>query len=208
MTMELNHTHDANTRSWLDSANAPRTDFPIQNLPFGVFRRTGSSEAFRGGVAIGDQVIDLAAIAHGGVMSGPAAQAVNACIGDALNDFLAMGAAAWRALRHALFDLLKASASGQRVNALRASLVPMAEVEMSVPARIGDYTDFYTSIHHARNVGRAIRPDDPLSPNFQWLPIAYHGRASSVVVSGTPFRRPMGQAMPPGALRTTRQEHQ
>jgi fumarylacetoacetase len=199
MNMELNHTHDANTRSWLESANAPGTDFPIQNLPFGVFRRKGSSEAFRGGVAIGDQVIDLAAIAQAGAVSGPAAQAVNACTGDALNDFLAMGPTAWRALRHALFDLLKTGASGPGMNALRASLLPQAEVEHRVPTRIGDYTDFYTSIHHARNVGRVMRPDDPLTPNFQWLPIAYHGRASSVVISGTPFHRPMGQAMPPGA---------
>jgi fumarylacetoacetase len=199
MTMELNHTHDANARSWLESANAPGTDFPIQNLPFGVFRRAGISEAFRGGVAIGDQVIDLAAVAREGAVSGPAAQAVNACTGDALNDFLALGPAAWRALRHALFDLLKAGASGPGMNALRESLVPQAEAEMRVPTRVGNYTDFYTSIHHARNVGRVIRPDDPLTPNFQWIPIAYHGRASSVVVSGTPFKRPMGQAMPPGA---------
>ncbi len=197
--MELNHTHDPAAHSWLESANAAGTDFPIQNLPFGVFRRQGSSEAFRGGVAIGDQVIDLAAVARDNAVSGPAAQAVNACTGDALNDFLALGPAAWRALRHALFDLLKAGASGPGVNALRASLVPLAEVEMRVPTRIGDYTDFYTSIHHALNVGRVFRPEDPLTPNFQWLPIAYHGRASSVVVSGTPFRRPMGQAMPPGA---------
>ncbi|MDO9435599.1 fumarylacetoacetase [Hydrogenophaga sp.] len=197
--MELNHTHDANARSWLDSANALGTDFPIQNLPFGVFRRKGSSEAFRGGVAIGDQVIDLAAIARDNAVSGPAAQAVNACTGDALNDFLALGPAAWRALRHALFDLLKTDATGPGVNALRASLVPQAEVEHRVPTRIGDYTDFYTSIHHARNVGRVMRPDDPLTSNFQWIPIAYHGRASSVVISGTAFRRPMGQAMAPGA---------
>ena len=197
--MELNHTHDASARSWLESANAAGTDFPIQNLPFGVFRRKGSSETFRGGVAIGDQVIDLAAIARDNAVSGGAAPAVNACAGNALNDFLAMGPAAWRALRHALFDLLKAGANGPGVNALRAALVPQAQVEMRVPTRIGDYTDFYTSIHHARNVGRVIRPDDPLTPNFQWLPIAYHGRASSVVISGTPFKRPMGQAMAPGA---------
>ncbi|QHE88708.1 fumarylacetoacetase [Hydrogenophaga sp. BPS33] len=196
--MELNHTHDANTRSWLESANAPGTDFPIQNLPFGVFRRRGSNEAFRGGVAIGDQVIDLAAVARGNAVSGTAAQAANACASDALNDLLAMGPAAWRALRHALFDLLKTGASGPGVTTLRESLVPQAEVEHRVPTRIGDYTDFYTSIHHARNVGRVIRPDNPLTPNFQWIPIAYHGRASSVVISGTAFRRPMGQARAPG----------
>lgn len=189
MTMELNHTHDPEARSWLESANARGTDFPIQNLPFGVFRRARSDKAFRGGVAIGDQVIDLAVLAHQNVLVGAAAEGANACTGDALNDFLALG----------LFDLLKAGASGPGAQAVRACLVPLTEAEMRVPTRIGNYTDFYTSIHHARNVGRVIRPDDPLTPNFQWIPIAYHGRASSVVVSGTPFKRPMGQAMPPGA---------
>ena len=198
--MKLNHTHDANARSWLESANEPNIDFPIQNLPFGVFRRKGSSEPFRGGVAIGDQIVDLAALARDRLVSGMAAvQAVHACAGDSLNDFLAMGPAAWHALRHALFDLLKIGAEGPEVNALRGSLVPQEEAEYRVPTRIGDYTDFYTSIHHGRNVGRLIRPDDPLTSNFQWLPIAYHGRASSVVVSGTGFKRPMGQTMAPGA---------
>ena len=139
------------------------------------------------------------AVAAASVFEGLPQLAAQACAGTALNDFLAMGPVAWRALRHALFDLLKTGASGPGMNALRASLVPQAEVEYRVPTRIGDYTDFYTSIHHARNVGRVMRPDDPLTPNFQWLPIAYHGRASSVVISGTPFKRPMGQAMPPGA---------
>ena len=197
--MELNHTHDPQARSWLDSANGPDNDFPIQNLPFGVFRRRGSGETFRGGVAIGNQVIDLAAVAASGTLDGLAADATHAASQPALNALLVMGPAAWSALRHALFDALSAGASGPRTDALRASLVPQGDVEHSVPTRIGDYTDFYTSIHHARNVGRVIRPDDPLTPNFQWLPIAYHGRASSVVVSGTPFHRPMGQAMPPGS---------
>jgi fumarylacetoacetase len=199
MTMTLNHTHDPAARSWLASANEPGCDFPIQNLPFGVFRRQGTSEAFRGGVAIGDQVIDLAAVSASGALDGRAADAARAAAQPALNDLLAMGPAAWSALRHALFDALKAGASGPGTEALRASLVPQNAVERSVPTRIGDYTDFYTSIHHARNVGRVIRPDDPLSPNFQWIPIAYHGRASSVVISGTPFHRPHGQAMAPGA---------
>lgn len=197
--MALNHTHDAATKSWLESANAAGTDFPIQNLPFGVFRRKGSNEAFRGGVAIGDQVIDLAAVSRAGAVSGLAAQAASAAAKDALNDLLAMGPAAWSALRHALFDLLREGASGPGVQTLRAGLVPQAEVEYSLPTRVGNYTDFYTSIHHARNVGRIARPDDPLTSNFQWIPIAYHGRASSVVISGTPFRRPMGQSMAPGA---------
>ena len=197
--MALNHTHDPAARSWLASANEAGCDFPIQNLPFGVFRRQGSGEAFRGGVAIGDQVIDLATVAQSGALQGLAAQAATAASQPALNDLLAMGQSAWSALRHALFDALKEGAA----QTLRASLVPQSAIELTLPTRIGDYTDFYTSIHHARNVGRVIRPDDPLTPNFQWLPIAYHGRASSVVVSGTPFRRPMGQAMAPGAKAPT-----
>ncbi|WP_066152233.1 fumarylacetoacetase [Hydrogenophaga pseudoflava] len=197
--MELNHTHDASARSWLASANEPGCDFPIQNLPFGVFRRRGTDEPFRGGVAIGDQVIDLAAVSASGVLDGLAADAARAAAQPALNDLLATGPAAWRALRHALFAALRHDADATVVSALHACLVPQSAVEHSVPTRIGDYTDFYTSIHHARNVGRVIRPDDPLTPNFQWIPIAYHGRASSVVISGTPFHRPHGQAMAPGA---------
>ena len=197
--MELNHTHDPAARSWLASANEPGSDFPIQNLPFGVFRRRGADEPFRGGVAIGDQVIDLAAVSASGVLDGLAADAARAAAQPALNGLMAMGPAAWRALRHALFAALRHDADATVVSALHACLVPQSAVEHSVPTRIGDYTDFYTSIHHARNVGRVIRPDDPLTPNFQWIPIAYHGRASSVVISGTPFHRPHGQAMAPGA---------
>lgn len=196
---ELNHTHDPAATSWLASANVAGTDFPIQNLPLAVFRRTGSVEAFRGGVAIGDQVIDLAAAHAAGLLDGLGAQALAAAAEPTLNHFFAEGPAAWRALRHGLFDVLRADATGPQVEALRGCLVPQAEVEFTLPARIANYTDFYTSIHHARNVGRVIRPDDPLTPNFQWLPIAYHGRASSVVPSGTAFHRPHGQALPPGA---------
>ena len=194
----LNHTHDPAARSWVASANLAGCDFPIQNLPLAVFRRAGSVEAFRGGVAIGDQVIDLAAAHAAGVLDGLGAQALAAASEPALNHFFAEGPAAWRALRHGLFDALLAGASGPRVEALRGCLVPQDAVEYTVPTRVANYTDFYTSIHHARNVGRVIRPDDPLSPNFQWLPIAYHGRASSVVISGTAFHRPHGQAFPPG----------
>lgn len=197
--MQLNHTHDVTATSWLESANAAGCDFPIQNLPFSVFRRTGSNEAFRGGVAIGDQVIDLAALNRAGCLEGLAAKAADQCTQPVLNDFLAMGPAAWQALRHALFALLQSTASAASVAAVRACLVPQSAVEYAVPTRIGDYTDFYTSIHHALNIGKMFRPDEPITPNFQWVPIAYHGRASSIGVSGQMFRRPMGQAMPPGA---------
>ena len=194
----LNHTHDPAARSWLDSANG-HADFPLQNLPFAVFRRKDSAQAFRGGVAIGDQVLDLGALSATPTLQGAALHACKSCAQDALNDFMALGPAAWQSLRHALFALLEAGASTARQQTVRICLVPQAEVEYDLPARIGDYTDFYTSIHHARNVGRIARPDDPLTANFQWIPIAYHGRASSVVVSGTPFHRPMGQSMAPGA---------
>ena len=194
----LNHTHDPAARSWLDSANG-HADFPLQNLPFAVFRRKDSAQAFRGGVAIGDQVLDLGALSATPTLQGAALHACKCCAQDALNDFMALGPAAWQALRHALFALLEAGASSARQQTVRICLVPQAEAEYSLPSRIGDYTDFYTSIHHARNVGRIARPDDPLTANFQWIPMAYHGRASSVVVSGTPFHRPMGQSMAPGA---------
>jgi fumarylacetoacetase len=144
-------------------------------------------------------VLDLAALACVGVIAGPAQSALQHACKSELNDFMAMGNEAWHALRLALFDVLSSSASAEVQRAVKACLIPQTRVEYKLPTQIRDYTDFYTSIHHALNVGRLIRPDDPLTPNFQWLPIAYHGRASSVVVSGTPFRRPMGQAMPPGA---------
>lgn len=197
--MTINRTHDQRASSWVASAQATACDFPIQNLPFGVFRRAGSSEHFRGGVAIGDQVLDVGAAASKGAFSGAALAAATACGRRTLNELLALGPAAWHALREALFDSLHANAGPAARDALASCLVPQREAEMALPTHIGNYTDFYTSIHHARNVGRVVRPDDPLTPNFQWMPIAYHGRASSVVVSGTPFHRPMGQAMPPGA---------
>ena len=194
--MELNHTHDADARSWLASANAPGTDFPIQNLPFAVFRRAGRGEAFRGGVAIGDQIVDLAALSAAGQLQGLAAQAASACAQPALNEFFAMGPAAWQALRHGLFALLDATSASPQ--ALDGSLVPQREVEYSVPTRIGDYTDFYTSYHHGLNIGKLFGiADVPL--NFHHIPIAYHGRASSVVISGTPVRRPLGQSKAPSA---------
>lgn len=201
MAIALNATHDPAARSWVPSANTDGTDFPLQNLPLAVFRRQTADEAFRGGAAIGDQVLDLAALAASGLLQGDAQAACLACAQPALNDYMAMGSGAWRALRHGLFALLHGDAAAAVQQQVRSCLVPQAEVEYGLHARIGDYTDFYTSIHHALNVGRLIFPDNPLTPNFQWLPIAYHGRASSVRVgqAGFGFRRPMGQAMPPGA---------
>ena len=193
----LNETHDPALRSWVPAANEEDTDFPIQNLPYAVFRRQGSTEAWRGGVAIGDQIVDLAAVAAGGVFSAEAGLAAQAGAQDKLNALMAMGPGAWSALRLALSRGLR-EGSGQQA-ALQACLVPQAQAEFDLPARVGDYTDFYVGIHHATSVGKLFRPDNPLLPNYKWVPIGYHGRASTIVVSGQPFRRPQGQLMAPGA---------
>lgn len=198
MSGALDFTHDRLARSWVASAQVSGSDFPIQNLPHGVFARRGSQQAC-GGVAIGDQVLDLAQVARSGLLEGLAQQACLAASRETLNDFMAMGRPAWRALRQALFGLLSAGADEATQRALWPCLLPQADVEMKLPVQVRNYTDFYTSIYHAQNVGGFIRPDEPLTPNFKWHPIAYHGRASSVVVSGSSFRRPMGQALPPGA---------
>ncbi|WLI91760.1 fumarylacetoacetase [Massilia sp. R2A-15] len=195
--MELNETHAAALRSWVESANEPGTDFPIQNLPFAVFRRAGSGEAFRGGVAIGDQIVDLGLAAQCGALA-PDARPLAAACGDAsLNRFMAMGQGAWSALRLALSRALRMGAAD--AERLAACLVAQSDAEYTVPARIGDYTDFYTSVHHATNIGKLFRPDNPLMPNYKWVPIGYHGRSSSIGVSGQSFARPRGQTMPPGA---------
>ena len=192
-----NETHDPALTSWVESANAPTTDFPIQNLPFGVFRRSGTAEAFRGGVAIGDQIVDLTALVTVGVLQGDALAAARLASQPALNGLMAAGASTWSALRLALSGVLHAGAAD--VLKLTACLVPQAQAEMALPARIADYTDFYASIHHATTVGAMFRPDAPLMPNYKWIPIGYHGRASSIGVSGQAFARPMGQRKPPDA---------
>jgi len=193
----IDETHDPALRSWVESANAAGCDFPLQNLPFAVFRRRGSTERFRCGVAIGDQVLDLGAAAATGAFGGPAAEAARAGGEEKLNALMALGAPAWSALRLALSRALRAQSADEP--RLRPCLVAQSEVEFDVPARIGDYTDFYTSIHHATNIGRQFRPDNPLLPNYKWVPIGYHGRASSIGISGESFARPVGQTLPPGA---------
>jgi fumarylacetoacetase len=195
----LNETHDPALRSWVPSANAAGNDFPVQNLPMAVFRRAGTAQAWRGGVAIGDRILDLAAVHASRALAGAAQDAVAACAAPALNDFLELGPPAWSALRLALSRALREGSPARR--AFEPCLVEQAAAQFAVPADIGDYTDFYTSVHHATHIGRLFRPDDPLPPNYKWVPIGYHGRASSIVVSGHPVRRPRGQVMPPGASR-------
>lgn len=190
----LNETHDPSLQSWVMSANTKGNGFPIQNLPFGVFRPAGSSDGFRPGVAIGDKVLDLAALADAAPWSGAAAQALAACKSTTLNGLMSLGQAHWSALRLELSRALRSGSALQGV--LEPLLADAASVEMGLPARIGDYTDFYISLHHATSVGKQFRPDNPLLPNYKWVPIGYHGRASSIEVSGQAFPRPVGQTRP------------
>jgi fumarylacetoacetase len=185
------HTNDPAATSWVASANLDGTDFPIQNLPFGIFRRKGSGEAFRGGVAIGDCILDLAGISE---IGDAAATALAAARKENLNALMALGKVHWQALRHAVFAALATGSSGQAK--LEGALVAQNDAEYDLPAAIGDFTDFYASIHHASMVGGMLRPDNPLMPNYKWLPVAYHGRSSSIRVSGHSFPRPTGQLRP------------
>lgn len=177
----MNETLDPQLRSWVEPANDPEGDFAIQNLPLGVYRRGASKEAGRIGIAIGDQILDLASA------TGAAPQAT-------LNGLMAEGPDALHALRSRVSELLRYDAAERGSTA--QAFVPMRDAELLLPVHIPDYTDFYASLHHATNVGRLFRPDQPLLPNYKYVPIGYHGRASSVVVSGTPVVRPKGQSRP------------
>lgn len=192
MSDRIDETHDASLRSWVTAANDPGTDFPIQNLPFGIFRRRGTSDAGLPCVAIGDQIMSLPGCAAAGLLSREAEDIARLRLGDAFNPLMAHGRVMSRALRKALVEILEAD-NARAARFADRMLVPQAEVELLLPARIGNYSDFYASIHHASNVGSMFRPDNPLLPNYKYVPIGYHGRASSVVVSGTPIRRPRGQ---------------
>jgi fumarylacetoacetase len=193
----MNETHEPGLSSWIASAAAPGSDFPIQNLPFGVFRRRGSGEAVRGAVAIGSQLVDLGALHGAGVLEGTAAEAAGACARPELNEFMALGQRAWSALRLSLSRALRTGSP--LAGRLADCVVAQADAEFALPARIGDFTDFYSSLHHATRVGRLFRPDQPLLPNYKWVPIGYHGRSSSIVISGSAFQRPLGQRKPAGA---------
>ncbi len=189
--MTIDATHDPALRSWVESANDAQTDFPIQNLPFGRFRRAGSSESWRIGVAIGDQILDLREAADRGRWDASIAPLLVPLADGRLNPLMGQSAAVRSALRR---ELSRALAEGSdQQPALQPCLVPAAEAEMALPCEIDDYTDFYTGIHHATTVGKLFRPDNPLLPNYKWVPIGYHGRASSIGVSGQRFPRPLGQ---------------
>jgi len=193
----MNDTHRADRRSWVESANAPRCDFPIQNLPFGVFRDWEGDDSPRVGVAIGDFVLDVSAL-RAGLFEGQARRAVEACTEPTLNMLMELGPEAQSALRARLVQLLDAGDTSNR-RYVEPALARIKDVEMLLPADIGDYTDFYASIQHATNVGSMFRPDNPLLPNYKHVPIGYHGRASSIIVSGAPVKRPAGQTQTDGA---------
>ena len=190
----LNDTHDPELKSWVTSSNLSGSDFPIQNLPFGVCKGRDNKERSLGCIAIGDQILALSDCLAKDLLTDKAKLAAEAGIGPTLNPLMALSPDYWSDLRQQLSILLREG--GPRAE-LEDVLVPMLDVEMCVPAAIGDYTDFYSSINHATNVGSLFRPDNPLLPNYKHIPIAYHGRSSSIRVSGTPSKRPFGQLKAP-----------
>src|SRR3954452_1559485 len=181
-------------KSSIASANEPRNDFPLENLPYGVYRHAHRTAI---GVAIGDRIFDLGGCASEGLLKELPSEAVDACTAQKLNPLMALRPKTWSMLRHEIQSLL---AEGSKLQSRIASmLIPMRDAEMQMPVQIGDYTDFYASVHHATRVGQLFRPDNPLLPNYKYVPIGYHGRASSIVISGAEIRRPSGQTKPPSA---------
>ncbi len=183
--------------SWVESANDRGTDFPLQNLPFGVFSTRNLDP--RIGVAIGDRVLDVHGCAEQGLLRAKSPSLQQACTEPTLNQIMSQGRGASAALRARLIEMLRSDAAPEMRKKVEGLLHPSAEVTMHMPAAIGDYTDFYASIYHATNVGKLFRPDNPLLPNYKHIPIGYHGRASSVVKSGADIKRPSGQTKPADA---------
>ena len=194
MNPVLDETHDPKVQSWVESANVAGSDFPIQNLPFGVFRRRDAGAEAGVGIAIGDRIVDVAGMrSEGSFAEESVSLGANACAVDSLNLLMTFGAGPRRALRRRLHAILRQEASASDRQAASRHLVAQSDVDMLPPAVVGDYTDFYASIFHATNVGKLFRPDNPLLPNYKYIPIGYNGRASSLVPTGTPVRRPCGQ---------------
>lgn len=197
--MPTNLTHDPSLRCWVESANVPGCDFPIQNLPFCVFSEFDEEAVPRGGIAIGDQILDMAACADASLFGGRAADAVFVAAQSTLNELMTMDVDHLSALRAEVSALLSGDGRTYRGIPLPKNILhPMDGAVIYMPARIGNYTDFYASIFHATNVGSMFRPDNPLLPNYKWVPIGYHGRSSSVSLKETVVR-PHGQTKPPNA---------
>jgi fumarylacetoacetase len=196
MSFSINETNDPNLRSWVESANDPNTDFPIQNLPIGLFNRSDSGFNKRIGMAIGDQILDLFECCKADLL--PGKYDAHLFFTGSLNLLMELDRFVDETLRRRAVELLREDSTViqdyQKAHPNDCSLlVPMSEAKVLLSANIGDYTDFYASIYHATNIGKMFRPDQPLMPNYKWVPIGYHGRASSIVVSGTHIRRPAGQ---------------
>src|SRR5580658_3774530 len=195
MAQPLNETHDPARRSFVQSANAPDCDFPIQNLPYCVYRPASAPSAqLRVGVAIGDQVLHVAAA--GPLLDGAASEIARASHAPFLNPLMSMGPQAWSRLRLGLSRAL--STENTSPDAIRQHLTPMSGADLKLPVAFRNFTDFFASVFHATNAGRMFRPDAPLNPNYKYVPVAYHSRASSVRLGSTPVKRPQGQRKPPG----------
>ena len=192
--IELFSREEWGRKSWVESANDPECGFPLQSLPYCVF--AGEDGGGRLGVGIGDQVLDLGKASRVGLMEGLSAAVCAACAAGTLNPLLECGTAAHQALRARLMDLLDERADRGVRDSVGEALFPRKEARLLKPIESANYTDFYASIHHATNVGRIFRPEQPLLPNYKFVPIGYHGRASSLVVGGTAVRRPWGQTRP------------
>jgi fumarylacetoacetase len=194
LMIEIDETHDPRRKSWVESANDAGSDFPIQNLPLGIFS-TGTLLSRRFGIAIGDRIFDVGRAREHGLLHGLAALAAELGGTGTLNALFAAGHAPTRELRKQVSALLSLEGNNaQRAQALSEQLLhPMSDCHLHLPTAVGNYTDFYAGIHHARAAGALMAPDNPLPVNYKWVPIAYHGRASSVRVTGTPVRRPRGQ---------------
>ncbi len=186
----LNSTHDVNLKSWIETASDPNTDFPIQNLPFCVFQK--STEAPSIGVGIGDQILNLRVAGELGLLGD---QFIDVVSQTTLNAIMGTSPSARHELRGVISGLLSADTTADR-DVIAKAMLFQSDVRYLLPCTIGDYTDFYASIYHATNVGSMFRPNNPILPNYRHIPIGYHGRASSVVVSGTEVRRPVGQLSP------------
>ena len=185
-------------KSWVDSANDPAVGFPLQSLPYCAFLSSSNSEdAPHLGVGIGTFVLDLHALSQSRWAAVQPPEILQACAAPKLNQLMRSGPHVWSSMRQWLTTLLKEDATPDRRQAIQPMLIPMSSVHFVKPASIANYTDFYASIDHATNVGRLFRPDQPLLPNYRWIPIGYHGRASSLIVSGANIRRPYGQIKAP-----------
>ncbi|WP_263354678.1 fumarylacetoacetase [Acidicapsa acidisoli] len=184
-------SRESRIECWIKSANETGCDFPIENLPYGTVRHRERTFL---AIAIGDRILNLQACACDGLFSSLSEPILRACGAELLNPLMSLGRESWSALRSRVTELLDANRSDEEMrDRVARCLIPMQDAEMILPAQIGDYTDFYASIHHATRVGKLFRPDNPLLPNYKYVPIGYHGRASSIVTSGTEIQRPSGQ---------------